>query len=59
LDGLARLEKFARAIEKRHLPEADFDRVIAHERAISPSLDGRTVGQKPARKTSPQLSLFD
>jgi hypothetical protein len=59
LDGMARLEKFARAIEKRHLPEADFDRVIAHERAISPSLDGRTVGQKPARKNSPQLSLFD
>jgi hypothetical protein len=43
LDGFRRLERFARAVEARRQPEADFDRVIAHENAISPSLDGRTV----------------
>jgi hypothetical protein len=59
IDGLARLEKFGRAIERRFAPEANFDQVIAHERAISPSLDGRMVGKKPARTVTPQLSLFD
>ncbi len=43
LDALRRLERFTRAVEKRLRPRADFDAVIAHERAISPSLDGRTV----------------
>jgi hypothetical protein len=51
IEGFARLEKFARAIERRCAPEADFDRVVAHERTISPSLGGRVVG--------PQLGLFD
>ena len=59
LDGLARLEKFSSAIEKRFAPEADFERAIAHERALSPSVDGRVVGQKAARKSSRQLFLFD
>jgi len=31
LEGFGRLEKFARAIEKRCAPEADFQRTIAHE----------------------------
>lgn len=57
IDGFARLEKFTRAIETRCAPEADFDRAIAHERAISSSLDGRVVGQK--RKARNQLGLFD
>jgi hypothetical protein len=43
LDGFRRLERFVRAVEKRRRPEADFDAVIAHEKAISPELDGRTV----------------
>jgi hypothetical protein len=59
LEGFARLEKFSRAIEKRCAPEADFDQAIAHERAISPSLDGRVVGQKAKRKGATQLLLFD
>jgi uncharacterized protein len=59
LEGFARLEKFTRAIESRLAPEADFDRVIAHERASSPSLDGRTVGRPRAGNTSSQLSLFE
>ena len=43
IDGMKRLEKFVRAIEKQYAPEADFDAVMKHEHAISPSLDGRSV----------------
>jgi uncharacterized protein len=43
LEALNRLERFARLVETGCKPEANFDAVIAHERAISPSLDGRTV----------------
>jgi hypothetical protein len=54
LDGLRRLECFVRAIETRLKPEADFDAVIAHENAISRSLDGRSVFDD----TPKQLPLF-
>ena len=47
LDGFRRLERFARTVETRLEPEAMFDAAIAHERAISPSLDGRTVMGAP------------
>ena len=43
IDGMKRLEKFVRAIEKRYSPEADFDAVMAHEHAISP------VARRPHR----------
>jgi hypothetical protein len=43
LDGFRRLERFARAVETRLEPEAAFDAVMAHEHAISPSINGRTV----------------
>ncbi len=43
LEALKRLERFARAVEVRGKPEANFAAVMAHERAISPSLGGRTV----------------
>jgi hypothetical protein len=43
LDALKRLNKFARSVESRLQPLADFDSVIKHEQAISKSLDGRTV----------------
>jgi hypothetical protein len=43
VDGFRRLERFVRAVETRRKPRADFDAVIAHENAISPSLDGRSV----------------
>ena len=61
IDGMKRLDKFVRAIEKRFSPEADFDAVIAHEHAISKSLDGRTVFDdiKPKRAKTGQLQLFD
>jgi hypothetical protein len=59
LEGFARLEKFAGAIEKCCAPEADFHRAIAHERALSPSLDGRVAGQKVKKSGAAQLLLFD
>jgi hypothetical protein len=43
LEGFRRLERFARAVEARLEPHADFDATLAHERAISPALGGRTV----------------
>ena len=54
LEGFRRLERFFRAIETRLEPEANFDAMIAHEKAISPSLDGRSVFDYRPR----QLSLF-
>jgi hypothetical protein len=64
LDGFARLDTFARGVEKRLLPDADIDAAIAHEHVMSPSLGGRTVsdGVKPRldapRRRSSQLELF-
>ena len=63
LQGFARLDKFTRVVEQRCSPEADFAAVVAHERAISPQLDGRSVfdDRKPKRAASAQprqLSLF-
>jgi hypothetical protein len=47
---LRRLGRFTHGIEKRLSPRADFDGIIKHERAISSSLDGRTVmDDKPGR----------
>src|SRR5690349_11543502 len=43
LEGFHRLERFARGVEARLQPEADFDAVVAHENAISSALDGRSV----------------
>ena len=43
LEGFHRLERFVRTIATRLQPEADFDTVIAHEKAISRSLGGRSV----------------
>jgi hypothetical protein len=71
LDGMKRLDTFTRAIEARRHPHADVDAAIAHERAISPSLGGRTVYDDRSRSSpaSPrsaerrprtgQLRLFD
>jgi hypothetical protein len=43
LQALRRLDRFTRAVETRISPRADFDAVMAHEHAISSSLNGRTV----------------
>jgi hypothetical protein len=57
LDGMKRLDRFVRAVEKRYAPQADFDTVMETERAISPALDGRTVFDD-RRKSTKQLPLF-
>lgn len=62
-DGFRRLDRLTRAVEEQCQPLADFGDAIAHEHAISASLDGRTVRDQdshPPMKTKPslQLSLF-
>jgi len=63
LDGMARLNRFVRALESSRSPEADVEKAIAHERTISASLGGRTVldDRKPSSQSrrSGQLGLFD
>jgi hypothetical protein len=54
-DGFRRLDRFVRQIESQHTPEAHFDHTLAHEHAISESLDGRSV----AGKRPQQRMLFD
>jgi hypothetical protein len=58
LNGFRRLESFVRMVEQRYAPRADFDAVIRHERAISPSLGGRSVFDDAPRRAR-QLSLFE
>jgi uncharacterized protein len=64
LNGFSRLDRFTRMIETQGRPNADFQAALAHERQISPSLDGRTVfdDRKPPAKTAgtkhKQLKLF-
>jgi hypothetical protein len=62
-DGMARLDRFVRAIERRRAPEADVVGVITHERVISPSLGGRTVfddraDRRRQRAADAQMRLF-
>ena len=57
LDGMRRLDQFIRAVEERQEPEADFDAIVRHERSISREIGGRTVFDRPRRK-SRQLELF-
>jgi hypothetical protein len=64
LDGMKRLDRFTRALEEQRQPEADVAATIAHERAISPGLGGRTVlddrqrGRRSEALRSGQLLLF-
>jgi hypothetical protein len=58
-DGMARLDRFVRTIERRFAPEADFAATLAHERAISPGIGGRTVGARRTASAARQLDLFD
>jgi hypothetical protein len=50
LDALRRLDRFARSVETRFQPQTNFEALIAHEHAISPSLDGRTVMDDQPRR---------
>jgi hypothetical protein len=62
VDGFKRLDQLVRTVEEGFAPKADFELTVEHERAISSSLDGRTVmDDRKARKTAlkkDQLSLF-
>jgi hypothetical protein len=62
LDGFRRLERFVRAAETGAQPEANFDKLIAHENAISPSLNGRSVFDDKTRQQinrKPKQDLYD
>lgn len=43
VDGFKRLDELVRRVEQQYQPEANFERVIEHEFAMSPLLDGRSV----------------
>ena len=59
IDGFKRLDRFVKAIERKHAPEANFDAVVTHESAISPQLDGRSVFDKAGKAgRARQLRLF-
>jgi uncharacterized protein len=63
LNGFRRLEKFARTIEQRCAPQADFDATLDHEKTISKELGGRSVFDDLKMKSNSaqskrQLSLF-
>jgi hypothetical protein len=49
-EGLRRLDRFVRQVETQRAPETHFDEALAHEHAISPSLDGRSVSRMPPRQ---------
>jgi hypothetical protein len=54
--GFQRLDRFVRAVEQHCEARADFDAAIAYERAVAPSLGGRTV--MDGRRAPKQLTLF-
>src|SRR5947209_16826498 len=56
LEGFRRLDAFTRNIEHQLAPKADFKKAIAHERRMSPSLDGRSVVHGGKREA--QMRLF-
>jgi hypothetical protein len=59
IEGIRRLERFVRSVEERNAPQADFNKIMAREKAISNSLGGKTVGRREDRsKGNKQLSLF-
>jgi len=51
LDGFRRLDQFVKSVENALQPEVDFDAVLAHENAISASLNGRSVFDDQPRRT--------
>jgi hypothetical protein len=61
IDGFKRLNQFVELLESRCRPNADFEKLVAHEHSISPALDGRTVfsRRRKAPVAGTQLSLFD
>jgi hypothetical protein len=59
-DGFRRLHKFVESVQANFQPKAELQSLAAHEMALSPSLDGRSVlRQRPKpRPESAQMSLF-
>jgi hypothetical protein len=55
LDAFKKLDRITRHIENNYKPDADIEKLIAHERKISKSLGGRTVFDKGKDL---QLKLF-
>ena len=60
LEGFRRLDRLTRAVEDDRQPLADFTGAVAHERAISASVGGRTVldDRRPVKKKASQMTLF-
>ena len=62
LRGFKRLDQLVRRVEQIVEPEANFEAVVAHERWISRSINGRTVmdDRQKKRKSTPngQMCLF-
>jgi hypothetical protein len=61
LQGFRRLHRFVQAVEENVQAEANFDAVIEHEFAISPTLGGRSVYDDKAKPKLPpkgQMRLF-
>jgi hypothetical protein len=50
VDGFKRLDRFVRQVETKLQPEADFNSLIDHEKAISASVGGRTVFDDKRRR---------
>jgi hypothetical protein len=46
IEGFKRLDHLVRSVERHFEPEADFGRVVSHEHAISPKLDGQTADRQ-------------
>src|SRR6185369_1755423 len=59
LEGFRRLDRFVKNVETHLSPKADFDALIVHENAISPSLGGRSVfDDERSSERLKQKSLF-
>jgi uncharacterized protein len=62
LEGFRRLNKFVEGVETDLRPEVELRSLVAHELALSPSLEGRSVSQaqkRPLHRSRPnQMSLF-
>jgi len=59
LNAVRKLDTLVRDIENNYSPEADVEKLIAHERKIAKSLGGRTVFDgRRAKERDVQLKLF-
>ncbi len=62
MEGFRRLNKFVEVVETKLIPEVELHSLVAHERALSPGLGGRSVQQghkRPPHRSAPdQMSLF-